>query len=55
MGGGAAAVDADESDRVTNAWDAHARHTSDCIAAVTARVLRQRGVDEATIADAVRV
>lgn len=55
MGGGGGGADADQSNRATSAWDVHAQHTAECIAAVTARVLRQRGVDEATIADAVRV
>ena len=51
-GGGAA--DAADKGSVESAYDAETRHSAECIAAVTARVLRQRGVDEATICDAVR-
>jgi hypothetical protein len=49
---GAAAVDADQGDAAPER-DARARHTAACIAAVTARVLMLKGVDAATIADAV--
>jgi hypothetical protein len=51
--GGEAAVDADQRSAASSACDAQARYTAECIAAVTALVLRQKGVDEATIADAV--
>ena len=50
--GGAAAVDADQGDTAPER-DAQLRHTAACIAAVTARVLMVKGVDDATIADAV--
>ena len=52
--GGGAADAADQSSVECSAYDEQTRHSAECIAAVTARVLRQRGVDEATICDAVR-
>ena len=48
-----AAVDVDQRNAAASACEAQARHTAESIAAVTALVLRQKGVDEATIADAV--
>ncbi len=53
-GDGGGADDADQSSVESSAHDAQTRHSAEYIAAVTARVLRQRGVDEATICDAVR-
>ena len=52
-GGGEAAVDVEQSDGAVSACDEQAQRTAECIAAVTACVLRRKGVDEATIADAV--
>ena len=51
--GGAAAVD--PSHNAASSCDEQAQHTAETIALLTASVLRKSGVDEATIADAVRV